>query len=263
MRFDVLTLFPDLVRQAMSAGVVGRALEKGRIELNCWNPRDYTEDNYRTVDDRPYGGGPGMVFMIEPLRRALMAAREQAGAAPVGLLSPQGRRFDQARACEWAKLPGLVFVCGRYEGIDQRFVDAHVDEEISIGDFVVSGGEIPALAIMDALTRLLPGVLHTDASAIEDSFMDGALDCPHYTRPELAPEGAVPAVLLSGNHAAIARWRRQQSLGATWLRRPDLLGKLILNKVDRRLLREFIDDHEANFGVELSAKSVVTPRDVP
>ena len=239
MRFDVLTLFPDLVRQAMSAGVVGRALEKGRIALNCWNPRDYTEDNYRTVDDRPYGGGPGMVFMIEPLRRALMAAREQAGVAPVVLLSPQGRRFDQDRERQWAQLPGLIFVCGRYEGIDQRFVDAHVDEEVSIGDFVVSGGEVPALAIMDALTRLLPGVLHTDASAIEDSFMDGALDCPHYTRPELAPEGVVPAVLLSGNHAAIARWRRQQSLGRTWLRRPELLDDARLTKSDRQLLEAF------------------------
>ena len=250
MRFDVITVFPDLIRQIMAVGVVGRALEKGRIALDCWNPRDYTEDNYRRVDDRPFGGGPGMVFMIEPLRRALDAARAQAGAAPVVLLSPQGRRFDQNRAREWATLPGLVLVCGRYEGIDQRFVDNYVDEEVSIGDFVVSGGEVPALAIIDAVTRLLPGVLHTDASAIEDSFMDGVLDCPHYTRPEIADEGAVPGVLLSGNHAAIARWRRKQSLGATWLRRPDLLAHLMLNKADQRLLREFMDEHEAKFGVE-------------
>jgi tRNA (guanine37-N1)-methyltransferase len=250
MRFDVITLFPDMVRQVMAVGVVGRALEKGRIALDCWNPRDYTEDNYRTVDDRPYGGGPGMVFMVEPLRKALAAAREKAGSAPVVLLSPQGRRFDQDRAREWATLPGLVFVCGRYEGVDQRFVDRYIDEEASIGDFVVSGGEVPALAIIDAVTRLLPGVLHTDASAIEDSFMDGVLDCPHYTRPEIADEGSVPTVLLSGNHAAIARWRRKQSLGLTWLRRPDLLGRLKLNKADQRLLREFMDELETNFGVE-------------
>lgn len=250
MRFDVITLFPDFVRQAMGVGVVGRALEKGRIAVGCWNPRDYTQDNYRTVDDRPYGGGPGMVFMIEPLRLALTAARERAAQAPVVLLSPQGRRFDQDRARAFAQMPGLIFVCGRYEGIDQRFVDSYVDDEVSIGDFVVSGGEVPALAIMDAVTRLLPGVLHTDASAIEDSFMDGTLDCPHYTRPELADEGAVPAILLSGNHAAIARWRRKQALGATWLKRPDLLGKLTLNKADRRLLVEFIDEHPTKFGVD-------------
>ncbi len=250
MRFDVLTLFPDLIRQAMSVGVVGRALETGKIALDCWNPRDYAHDNYRTVDGRPYGGGPGMVFMIEPLRRALMAAKEQAKAAPCVLLSPQGRRFDQDRARHWAKLPSLVLICGRYEGIDQRFVDRYVDEEVSIGDFVVSGGELPALAIIDAVTRLLPGVLHTEASAIEDSFMDGVLDCPHFTRPESADEGGVPAVLLSGNHAMIAAWRRKQSLGVTWLRRPDLLGKLQLNKVDQRLLIEFINEHRAKICVQ-------------
>jgi len=250
MRFDVLTLFPDLIRQAMGVGVVGRALETGKIALDCWNPRDYAHDNYRTVDGRPYGGGPGMVFMIEPLRRALFAAKERSGAAPCVLLSPQGRRFDQDRARQWAQLPGLLLICGRYEGVDQRFVDRYVDEEISIGDFVVSGGELPALTITDAVTRLLPGVLHTDASAIEDSFMDGVLDCPHYTRPELADEGAVPAVLLSGNHSMIAAWRRKQSLGATWLRRPDLLGKLQLNKVDQRLLIEFINEHRSKIGVQ-------------
>ncbi|GMU42349.1 MAG: tRNA (guanosine(37)-N1)-methyltransferase TrmD [Xanthomonadales bacterium] len=250
MRFDVLTLFPEFVRAAMAVGVVGRALERGRIALQCWNPRDYTEDNYRTVDDRPFGGGPGMVFKIEPLKRALAAAKEQSGSALVLLLSPQGRRFDQARAREFAALPGLVLVCGRYEAIDQRFVDRYIDEEVSIGDFVLSGGELPALAVIDAVTRLLPGVLHSDASAIEDSFMDGLLDCPHYTRPEQAEEGDVPPVLLSGNHAQIARWRRRQALGVTWLKRPDLLARVKLNKTDRALLREFMDEHQAKFGVD-------------
>lgn len=249
MRFDVITLFPELIRQSMSVGVVGRALERGKVALECWNPRDYTQDNYRTVDDRPYGGGPGMVFMIEPLKRALAAARQQAGQAPVVLLSPQGRRFNQNQARSWAAGSGLIFVCGRYEGIDQRFVDRYVDIEMSLGDFVVSGGELPALAMMDAVIRLLPGVLHTDASAIEDSFMDGVLDCPHYTRPEVAEEGAVPEILLSGNHAAIARWRRKQSLGATWRRRPDLLAQLSLNVGDRRLLSEYISEHERKNGV--------------
>jgi tRNA (guanine37-N1)-methyltransferase len=240
VRFDVLTLFPDFVRQAMGVGVVGRALERGQVALSCWNPRDYTSDNYRTVDDRPYGGGPGMVFMIEPLRRALAAASGDGARRPVVLMSPQGRRFDQALARQWAAGPGLTLVCGRYEGIDERFVDRHVDLEVSIGDFVLSGGELPALAIMDAVTRLLPGVLHTDASAVEDSFMDGLLDCPHYTRPEQADEGEVPAVLRSGNHAAIARWRRQQSLGRTWEKRPDLLAKVELSAADRKLLAEYI-----------------------
>lgn len=250
MRFDVLTLFPELIRAAMAVGVVGRALARGQVALECWNPRDFTEDNYRTVDDRPFGGGPGMVFKIEPLKRALAAAQEQAGGAPVLLMSPQGRRFDQDRARQLAALPGLVLVCGRYEGIDQRFVDRYVDEELSIGDFVLSGGELPALAVIDAVTRLLPGVLHTDASAIEDSFMDGTLDCPHYTRPEQAEEGAVPAVLLSGNHAEIARWRRKQALGATWRKRPDLLARLKLNKADRALLAEFVDEHRRKIGVD-------------
>ena len=250
MRFDVITLFPEFIRQAMAIGVVGRALDRKIIALDCWNPRDYTEDNYRTVDDRPYGGGPGMVFMIEPLRRAVQAARAVAPGNPVILLSPQGARFDQSRASSMAAGSGAIFVCGRYEGLDQRFVDHYVDEELSIGDFVLSGGELPALAVIDAVTRLLPGVLHTDASAIEDSFMDGTLDCPHYTRPEKSEEGEVPAVLLSGNHALIARWRRKQSLGATWLRRPDLLTQLNLNKVDQALLLEFMDEHKAKIGVQ-------------
>lgn len=250
MRFDVITLFPDFLRQAMAVGVVGRALGQERIGLECWNPRDYSQDNYRSVDDRPYGGGPGMVFMIEPLRLSLQAARAAQGAAsPVVLMSPQGRRFTQGLAREWAGLPGLTFVCGRYEGLDQRFIDNHVDLEISLGDFVISGGELAALTMIDAVTRLLPGVLHTDASAQQDSFMDGLLDCPHYTRPERAPEGSVPEVLLSGNHALIARWRRKQSLGRSWLNRPDLLAKVELSKKDRQLLAEFMAEHRAEIGV--------------
>ncbi len=250
MRFDVVTLFPDFLRQAMAVGVVGRALERERIALECWNPRDYSQDNYRSVDDRPYGGGPGMVFMIEPLRRSLQAARAvQNTPSPVVLMSPQGRRFNQGMAREWAQLPGLTFVCGRYEGLDQRFIDKHVDLEVSLGDFVISGGELAALTMIDAVTRLLPGVLHTDASAEQDSFMDGLLDCPHYTRPEQSPEGPVPEVLLSGNHALIARWRRKQSLGRSWLNRPDLLAKVELSKKDRLLLAEFMGEHHARIGV--------------
>ncbi len=256
MRFDVVSLFPDFIRQAMAVGVVGRALERQRIGLERWNPRDFTNDNYRTVDDRPYGGGPGMVFMVEPLRLAVAAARAHAVSAevhaprPVVLLSPQGRRFDQALAREWAGSAGLILICGRYEGVDQRFVDAHVDQEISLGDFVLSGGELAALALIDAVTRLLPGVLHTDASSVQDSFMDGLLDCPHYTRPEQASEGPVPEVLLSGNHKAIARWRRKQSLGRSWLLRPDLLAKVHLDKTDRVLLQEFMAEHRAQIGVQ-------------
>ena len=253
MRFDVITLFPDFLRQAMAVGVVGRALERERIALECWNPRDYSHDNYRSVDDRPYGGGPGMVFMVEPLRLGLQAVRAAQGEglrSPVVLMSPQGRRFDQGLAREWARLPGLTLVCGRYEGLDQRFIDSYVESEVSLGDFVISGGELAALTMIDAVTRLLPGVLHTDASAEQDSFMDGLLDCPHYTRPEQAPEGAVPGVLLSGNHALIARWRRKQSLGRSWLVRPDLLAKVELSKKDRLLLAEFVAEHRIKIGVQ-------------
>lgn len=241
MRFDVLSLFPDFVRSAMTVGVVGRALERALIELRTWNPRDYTSDNYRTIDDRPFGGGPGMVMLIEPLRKALAAARADGASGPVILLSPQGRRFDQDWARELAAGQGAVLVCGRYEGIDQRFIDRYVDVECSMGDFVLSGGEVPALAVMDACTRLLPGVLHREASAEQDSFMDGLLDCPHYTRPEIADEGRVPEVLLSGHHAAIARWRLQQSLGRTAERRPDLLARRALSKAEAALLREYQD----------------------
>ncbi len=252
MRFDVLTLFPEFVQQSMATGVVGRAMERELIQLRCWNPRDFATDNYRTIDHRPYGGGPGMVFLIDPLKDALHAAQaeRQGELAPVVLMSPQGRTFDQTMAQAWSKLPAITFVCGRYEGIDERFIERYVDQQVSLGDFVLSGGELAALAMMDAVTRLLPGVLHTAASAQQDSFMDGLLDCPHYTRPEEAAEGAVPAVLLSGNHAMIANWRRQQSLGRTWLRRPELLGKISLSKQDSKLLAAFIAEHRRQIGVQ-------------
>ncbi len=240
-RIDVVTLFPELVRAVIDSGVTGRAAAAGLIELVTWNPRDFTRDRHRTVDDRPYGGGPGMVMMYPPLRDAIRAARAAAPAgARVAYLSPQGRRLDQAGIEELAGRPGLVLVAGRYEGIDERLGDAEVDEEWSLGDFVLSGGELAAMAVVDAVTRLIPGALGDTDSAGQDSFVDGLLDCPHYTRPEVADGRTVPAVLLSGDHAAIARWRRKQALGRTWERRPDLLERAALDEEQRRLLEEYI-----------------------
>ncbi|WP_459614610.1 tRNA (guanosine(37)-N1)-methyltransferase TrmD [Bordetella sp. 2513F-2] len=232
MRFDVITLFPDMFSVVRDLGVTGRAHAHGRWALHAWNPRDYTHDAHRTVDDRPYGGGPGMVMMAEPLEAtvdAAQAARAAAGStqpAPVVLLSPTGRRFDQGVAESMAAGPGAVLVCGRYEGVDQRFIERRVTDEISLGDFVLSGGEIGALAIMDAVVRLLPGVLNDGDSALQDSFnatLSGLLDSPHYTRPEVHDGQPVPPVLLSGHHAHIMRWRREQSLRITLARRPDLI----------------------------------------
>ncbi|MEW7976483.1 MAG: tRNA (guanosine(37)-N1)-methyltransferase TrmD [Candidatus Sedimenticola endophacoides] len=240
MRFDVVTLFPELFQALIGEGVTGQALERGQAELALWNPRDYTHDVHRTVDDRPYGGGPGMVMKAEPLRTAVEQARAVAPAAAVIYLSPQGRRFDQAAAREMSGRQGLILVAGRYEGIDERVIGRHVDEEWSIGDYVLSGGELPALVLMDAVIRLIPGVLGAADSAEQDSYTDGLLDCPHYTRPEVYDGEAVPQVLLSGNHEAIRRWRLQQSLGRTWLRRPDLLQGRELSAEERFLLDEFI-----------------------
>ena len=241
MRFDVVSLFPEFVAQLAAHGVVGRAGERGLLSLHGWNPRDFAEGNYRRVDDRPFGGGPGMVMLIEPLRAALRAARAADPApAKVVYLSPQGRRLDQAKVRELAAAPRLVLLCGRYEGVDERLLQAEVDEEISIGDYVLSGGELAAAVLVDAVARLLDGALGDAESAAQDSFEgDGLLDCPHYTRPVEHDLGAVPEVLLSGNHAQIARWRRQQSLGRTWLRRPDLLDEAALSKADRALLDAF------------------------
>ena len=245
MRIDVLTLFPEFIAQAAAVGVVGRAQERGLLALQGWNPRDYAAGGYRRVDDRPFGGGPGMVMMIEPLQACLSAARAADPAqAPVIYLSPQGRPLTQKIVRELAAQPRLILLCGRYEGVDERFLAAEVDQEISIGDYVLTGGELAAAVLIDAVARLQDGALNDADSAVQDSFEgDGLLDCPHYTQPSVHPLGEVPAVLRSGDHAAIARWRRQQSLGRTWLRRPDLLDEVGLSKADRALLEAFRQEH--------------------
>ncbi len=240
MRFDVVTLFPDMLQAMVGDGVTGRAFDRGLAELAIWNPRDYTSDVHRTVDDRPYGGGPGMVMKVEPLQAAIEDARRAAPESRVVYLSPQGRRLDQSVVRELAQRDGMILIAGRYEGIDERIIDRYVDEEWSIGDYVLSGGELPALVLMDAVLRLLPGVLGDADSAEQDSFTEGLLDCPHYTRPELFEGMPVPEVLKSGNHEAIRRWRLQQSLGRTWLRRPDLLEGRELTAEEQLLLEEFI-----------------------
>jgi tRNA (guanine37-N1)-methyltransferase len=243
MRIDLVSLFPEFVAQLSGHGVVGRAIERDLLSLHGWNPRDYAEGSYRRVDDRPFGGGPGMLMLIDPLLACLAAVRAADPApARVIYLTPQGRRLDQAMVRELAGRERLVLLCGRYEGIDERLVAAEVDEELSIGDYVLSGGELPAAVVVDAVARLQEGALNDAESASQDSFEDGLLDCPHYTRPVEHPLGTVPEVLLSGNHAAIARWRRQQALGRTWLRRPDLLDREALSPADRALLDAFILD---------------------
>ncbi|RME34603.1 MAG: tRNA (guanosine(37)-N1)-methyltransferase TrmD [Gammaproteobacteria bacterium] len=225
-------------------GISGRAIRRGLVELSFHNPRDFARDAHRTVDDRPYGGGPGMVMQYQPLAEAISRARENLGpGSPVLLMSPQGRPLDQEAVAMLAQRERMILVAGRYEGIDERVVDALVDEEWSIGDYVTSGGELPAMVLLDAVIRLIPGVLGHEQSAEQDSFSgEGLLDCPHYTRPEEIAGRRVPEVLLSGDHAAIARWRRKQALGRTWLRRPDRLERLDLSEEDRRLLQEFIED---------------------
>jgi tRNA (guanine37-N1)-methyltransferase len=247
MRFDVISLFPEYVQQSARVGVVGRAFERNIAQLHTWNPRDFTHDNYRRIDERPFGGGPGMVMMVDPLRECLQTII-QADETPCKILylSPQGKPFSQARAQELAQLPRVVLLAGRYEGVDQRFLDQYVDEEISIGDFVLSGGELPAVLLIDAVTRLLPGVLNDADSAVQDSFEHGLLDCPHYTRSEMLGTSGVPDVLLSGNHAHIATWRRMQSLGQTWLKRPDLLNEAQLNAQDLALLNAFKAEQSSN-----------------
>jgi tRNA (guanine37-N1)-methyltransferase len=240
MRIDVITLFPESLEGLTGLGVTGRAIREGRVELKAWNPRDLATDRHRTVDDRPYGGGPGMVMAVEPLSSTIAAVRkEHAGETPVSLMSPQGRKLDQAGVDELASRQGLILVCGRYEGIDERLVESDIDEQWSIGDYVISGGELAAAVLIDAVTRLLPGVLGHEQSAVEDSFVDGLLDHPHYTRPEVAGGKAVPEVLLSGDHEAIRRWRRKQALGRTWQLRPDLLENRQLDEEAEYLLKEF------------------------
>ncbi|HET6397533.1 MAG TPA: tRNA (guanosine(37)-N1)-methyltransferase TrmD [Pseudoxanthomonas sp.] len=241
MRIDVVSLFPESVEQCAAFGVVGRARERGLLSLHGWNPRDHAEGNYRKVDDRTFGGGPGMVMLVEPLRRCLAAMREADPApAHVVYLSPQGRRLDQAKVRELAARPRLALLCGRYEGVDERLVQAEVDEEVSIGDYVLSGGELAAAVVVDAVARLQEGALNDAGSAAQDSFEDGLLDCPHYSHPVEHAYGTVPAVLRSGNHAAIARWRRQQALGRTWERRPDLLAARTLSPEDAALLDAYL-----------------------
>jgi len=244
LQFDVVTLFPAMFDAVTELGVTGRARERGLYQFVAWNPRDFTTNVHRTVDDRPYGGGPGMVMMAEPLDKALAAARQRQMSAGVDKprvvhLTPQGRLLDHALVTELAREPGLVLLAGRYEGVDERLIDRQAIEEVSIGDYVLSGGELAAMVLMDSVVRQLPGALGDAESASQDSFVDGLLDHPHYTRPEVYEGAAVPAVLLSGNHAVITRWRMKQSLGRTWQRRPDLLERRVLTAEERSLLDEF------------------------
>jgi tRNA (guanine37-N1)-methyltransferase len=240
-RIDVITLFPDWVQGLRELGLTGRAIADGRVDLRCWNPRDYAPGVHKSVDDRPYGGGPGMVMRPEPLAQAIEAARGNDRQVRVGCLTPQGRRLDQEAVRGLAARERLILVCGRYEGIDERVIDTLVDEEWSIGDFVLSGGEPAAAVVIDAVVRLLPGVLGHDQSAEQDSFSGGLLDCPHYTRPESWRGQEVPSVLLSGDHARIGRWRRAQAIERTRRRRPDMLQSRGLDADDERSLAEFSD----------------------
>ena len=235
------------MQQCAGFGVIGRAVERGLLEVAAWNPRDYAEGGYRRVDDSVCGGGPGMVMLVEPLRKALAAARQVAMTpAPVIYLSPQGKRLTQEKVRQLASLSRMILLCGRYEGIDERLIEHEVDEELSIGDYVLSGGELAAAVLIDAIGRLQEGALGDTQSAAQDSFSDGLLDCPHYTRPVSHEFGEVPAVLLSGDHAAINRWRRMQSLGRTWLRRPELLENMALDAADQRLLEEFKREYKGH-----------------
>ena len=240
MQIDVISIFPSMIESMASYGVTGRAIQNDVVKLRVWNPRDFTEDRHRSVDDRPYGGGPVMVMRPEPLAQAIAQARAgQTAGVRVSYLSPQGRRLDHAAVAELATRPGMILLAGRYEGIDERLIEGAVDEEWSIGDYVLSGGELPALVVIDAVVRQLPGVLGDEQSANEDSFVNGLLDCPHYTRPEQYEGRAVPPVLVGGDHAAIRRWRLKQALGRTWLRRPDLIERLTLDEEQKKLLEEF------------------------
>ena len=241
IRFDCVTLFPEMFAAVAEHGITRRALAEGRWSLATWNPRDFTADAHRTVDDRPYGGGPGMVMMPEPLEKVIRAAQAATPETPghVILLSPQGAVLDHAKVTELARRERLVLVCGRYEAVDERLIRRTVDEELSIGDYVLSGGELAAMVVIDAIVRQLPGALGDAQSAAQESFVDGLLDCPHYTRPEVYAGERVPEVLISGHHAEIERWRLKQALGRTWLRRPELLAQRKLSDVEQKLLAEF------------------------
>ncbi len=238
IRFDAITLFPEMFAAVTHSGITRRALETGLWRFQTWNPRDFTTDNYRTIDDRPYGGGPGMVMLAEPLEKAIAAAKA-AGGGRVVYLSPQGARLDHAKVMSLAAEPAVTLLCGRYEGIDERLVLRCVDEEVSVGDYVLSGGELAAMVLIDAVVRQLPGALGDGQSAVEESFAAGLLDCPQYTRPEQWSGQAVPEVLMSGHHELIRRWRLKQSLARTWMRRPDLFAERKLTEEERVLLEEF------------------------
>jgi tRNA (guanine37-N1)-methyltransferase len=247
MRIEVVTLFPEFVAEAVRVGVLGRAIERGTVAVNASTPREFAADVHKTVDDRPYGGGPGMVLKIEPTRTSIRAAKARLPEGSRSIyLAADGVPLTQAKARELSQLPGLMLLAGRYEGVDERLIESEIDECISIGDYVLSGGELPALVLIDAVVRLLPGVLGDDESAQQDSFVAGLLDWPHYTRPEVFEGKSVPAVLVGGNHAAIRRWREQQALGRTWLRRPDLIQKLRLTAEQQRLLQEFLAERDAS-----------------
>ncbi|SEG80712.1 tRNA (guanosine(37)-N1)-methyltransferase TrmD [Marinobacterium lutimaris] len=249
MWFGIVSLFPEMFEAVTRYGVTGRAVRNELISVECWNPRDFTHDRHRTVDDRPYGGGPGMLMKVQPLRDAIQAAKAAAGDdARVIYLSPQGRKLDQSGVAELAQAQKLILVAGRYEGIDERLIQSEVDEEWSLGDFVLSGGELPAMVMVDAVARLVPGVLGHSDSAVEDSFYEGLLDCPHYTRPETLDGMQVPDVLLSGNHEQIRRWRLKQQLGRTSERRPDLLEQIELNPEQQALLSEYIREAKGPAG---------------
>jgi tRNA (guanine37-N1)-methyltransferase len=253
-QFDIITLFPAMLEALTAWGITGRARDRRCYEVVAWNPRDFTTDAYRTVDDRPYGGGPGMVMLAEPLEKAIVAARQRQAssgvtASRVVYLSPQGRLLDHALVRELVALEGLVLVAGRYEGVDERLLQRAIDLEVSIGDYVLSGGELPAMVLMDTIIRQLPGSLGDPESAQQESFVSGLLDCPHYTRPEVYQDLRVPEVLLSGHHAAIERWRMKQALGRTWQRRPDLLARLELTEIQTRLLDEFKREQQTTASV--------------
>jgi tRNA (guanine37-N1)-methyltransferase len=244
IRFDVVTLFPDMFRALTESGITSRALQKALWELKLWNPRDFTTNNYRTVDDRPFGGGPGMVMLAEPIEVTLNAVKTAGGAGRVIYLSPQGKKLDHRKVMELSKESSMTLLCGRYEGVDERLLERRVDEQLSIGDFVLSGGELAAMALIDAVVRQLPGALGDDASAVEESFADGLLDCPQYTRPETYSGLKVPEILMSGHHENIRRWRLKQALGRTWLRRPELIAARKLTGEEAKLLEEFRHEHK-------------------
>lgn len=246
MRVGVISLFPEMFAAITEHGVTRRAIQDGLLSIEVWNPRDFTQDKHRTVDDRPYGGGPGMLMMVQPLVDAINAAKQRLGEeTPVIYLSPQGQKLDHQGVTQLAQHDRMILIAGRYEGIDERVIQQYVDAEWSIGDYVLSGGELPAMVLIDAVARLVPGVLGHQDSAAEDSFADGLLDCPHYTRPEVYNEQRVPSVLLSGDHEKIRRWRLQQSLGKTWLQRRDLMNRLALTDEQEQLLNEFIAQHSS------------------